>query len=190
MSDSQTLLDQRKGLPDALRLLTKQYPREIWRQHPNFDGLTSFWLDRHQELRDGLEQMRDTAIGAIDRSTEPDMAARHLIRAGKFYVDALEIHHQIEDFQYFPIFTKQEPRLSIGFSMLDADHDRLHQEMDGLEEEIARLIRVLQDGGDSRERVGRFHARLAEMAPLLNRHLIDEEELVVPIILEHGSPHV
>jgi len=40
-------LAQRSRLPDALRVLLEQYPRDMWESHRNFDGLTRFWLERH-----------------------------------------------------------------------------------------------------------------------------------------------
>ena len=34
---------------------------------------------------------------------------------------------------------------------------------------------------------GRFRDELAHLEQLLDRHLIDEEELIVPVILRYGS---
>ena len=37
-------LDVRDGLPDELRVLLKDFPRESWSNHPDFNGLTAFWI--------------------------------------------------------------------------------------------------------------------------------------------------
>ena len=44
-------LGVRAGLPDALRVLLADYPREGWESHPHFTGLVRFWLDRHLMFR-------------------------------------------------------------------------------------------------------------------------------------------
>ena len=44
-------LADRKKLPDALRVLLEDYPRDGWELDPGFDGLVRFWLDRHLMFR-------------------------------------------------------------------------------------------------------------------------------------------
>ena len=39
-------LARRDGLPDALRVLLAEYPREAWESHPNLTALMRFWLER------------------------------------------------------------------------------------------------------------------------------------------------
>ena len=39
-------LGTRAGLPDALRCLLADYPRDGWPAHRDFHGLAAFWLDR------------------------------------------------------------------------------------------------------------------------------------------------
>ncbi len=50
-------LETRAGLPDALRVLLRDYPRERWGGDPNFHGLVSFWLGMHLHFRDALGTM-------------------------------------------------------------------------------------------------------------------------------------
>jgi hypothetical protein len=57
-NDDILALANRTGLPDALRVLLAEYPRDLWTSHRNFDGLTRFWLERHlgfRQLMDGLQ---------------------------------------------------------------------------------------------------------------------------------------
>jgi hypothetical protein len=42
-------------------------------------------------------------------------------------------------------------------------------------------------GGDARVAAGALDAELADLARLIGRHLEDEEDLIVPVILAHGA---
>ena len=37
-----TRLESRTGLPDGLRVLVSEYPRDLWQSHRNFDALKRF----------------------------------------------------------------------------------------------------------------------------------------------------
>tara|TARA_B110000503_G_scaffold31596_1_gene51087 strand:- start:2423 stop:2554 length:132 start_codon:yes stop_codon:yes gene_type:complete len=41
-----------------------------------------------------------------------------------------------------------------------------------------------------RENTGKFEADLTQLEKLLDRHLNDEEELIVPVILKFGAPNM
>ena len=56
--DTLSDLDRRTGLPDALCVLLRDYPRDLWQSHAQFDGLIRFWLDRHALFR--------TLLGRLD----------------------------------------------------------------------------------------------------------------------------
>ncbi|MGB0354336.1 MAG: hemerythrin domain-containing protein, partial [Paracoccaceae bacterium] len=61
-------LAHREGLPDALRILLQDYPRETWQAHPNFGGLVAFWLDRHLMFRRLDAMLTDAVQQALDRN--------------------------------------------------------------------------------------------------------------------------
>ncbi|PJJ86295.1 hemerythrin HHE cation binding domain-containing protein [Brevirhabdus pacifica] len=204
MMESLPLRD-RDGLPDALRTLLADYPREAWEQHPQFTGLVQFWLERHMMFRQLEELMGRDLQAVLERQADPAISARRLGRFGGMLVQQLNGHHQIEDLHYFPLLTELEPRLERGFEMLERDHDAL----DGLLAEFAReansaIVAMAGHGslpvhgpggsgpqGDAREgalddprpAVDRFASQLESFRSLLERHLLDEEDLVVPVIL-------
>lgn len=176
----------REGLPDALRVLLRDYPRDGWERDPNFHGLVSFWLSMHLQFRDGLALMRDDAEAVLDRRMDARDWGGRLSRVGGQFVQHLHQHHGIEDHHYFPILSQRDPRLTRGFAILDTDHTDLHGLIDGFVEGANAALSSL-DAPDLRSQAGRVHEMLGRFERFLNRHLTDEEELVVPVLLRDGE---
>jgi hemerythrin-like domain-containing protein len=181
MSDLAT----RPGLPDALRVLLAGYPRAGWQAHPHFDGLVRFWLDRHLAFRHLLAAMQAETAAMLDRNADPQAYAARLLRLGGHFVGDLHGHHQIEDHHYFPLLAQLDPRLSRGFDLLDSDHHALAAHLDRFVETANGVLTGWQ-GAALHDATAAFHATLADSARLLDRHLTDEEDLIVPVILAHG----
>ena len=180
-------LSRRDGLPDALRVLLRDYPRDLWTAHRNFDGLTRFWLERHLMFRQVLDQWQGETRGFLDSKADPRAHARQTARLGGFLIEGLHGHHQIEDAHYFPTLSGAEPRLSRGFDLLDADHQALDRELAALTDAANAHLRALAEPeSTSRDTAAAVLARLDGFARFLDRHLTDEEELVVPVILHHA----
>jgi iron-sulfur cluster repair protein YtfE (RIC family) len=181
-------LSQRSGLPDALRSLIEAYPRAGWVQNPNYSQLIAFWLDRHLMFRRLLDQLDSDAKAALDRVEGPDQYKRKLHRFGGMLINELHGHHQIEDAQYFPIMAKLEKTAERGFDILDADHHSL----DGILSDLANSANaVLQHDGATGgfiDATAALKGQLDAFRPMLNRHLTDEEELVVPVLLKYDPP--
>jgi hemerythrin-like domain-containing protein len=181
---SDPLLDirARAGLPDALRVLLERHPRAGWRAHPEYGALTQFWLDRHLGFRRTLGALRADARAALDGRLDPRAHAARLARLGGHFMRELEGHHSVEDHVYFPKMTALQPRLERGFALLDADHHALHGELEGF---ASRANAVLAGGGQGA--LGPLEEGLTGMERFLDRHLTDEEDLIVPVILEVGE---
>ncbi|MDJ0821162.1 MAG: hemerythrin domain-containing protein [Paracoccaceae bacterium] len=173
-------LTSRKGLPEALRVLLAEFPRPDWEAHANFTGLVQFWMERHVMFRRLTEALREDAEAAVDGRLDPVQHGARLGRLGSMLVQQLHGHHQIEDHHYFPQLIGMERRLSRGFDVLDKDHHAL----DGLLGRFTEKANaVLQGQGEA----GVFHAELVSFEGLLHRHLEDEEDLIVPVLLKHGT---
>ncbi len=188
MTDTPKTLENRDGLPDALRILIEQYPRDLWEGHSNFDGMTRFWLSRHLEFRRALKMMQDDAQALLGKG-DTERLTNRLAHVGRFFVEALHGHHHIEDHHYFPIFIQTEPRLAAGFEILDKDHHTLHAHLDTLEGMIGALAQPRAVAEDNSRMFGRLEQVLGDFDRFMDRHLIDEEDLIVPIVLKYGPIH-
>lgn len=175
-------LTERAGLPEALRVLVDALPRADWTDHPNLGEMVQFWLQRHLMFRDLLNRLTADAEGMLDRRIAPEHYTPRLTRLGGFFLQNLHGHHQIEDDYYFPKLIGLDRRLERGFEVLDADHHVLHDLLDGFE---AAANEALQ-AEDTREAVAGVHTELGRLQRLLDRHLTDEEEIIVPVILTTG----
>lgn len=172
-------LTSRKGLPDALRVLLETYPREVWEGQANFGVLTRFWLDRHLMFRRLTNMLSSDTQARLDAALEAQAYLHRLNRFGGMLVGELHGHHQIEDHHYFPRLSRLEPGLQRGFALLDGDHHVLDERLENF---TAQANTVL--AGDP---PGRFLDALEDLDALLRRHLDDEEDLIVPILLKHGE---
>lgn len=182
MPDFPELFD-RTSLPDPLRVLIEELPRAGWERHPNFGGLVQFWLSRHLDFRAMHGQMLRAAHQYLDGKLSGHDWQAGLRAAGNRFLDELHGHHMIEDFEYFPVLADLEPRLSAGFDMLERDHQALDGLLDGFR---AAATAALRAPDPPHELAGRFLDGLHRLGGFLERHLIDEEDLVVPVVLKSG----
>lgn len=181
-------LDIRTGLPEDLKVLIARYPREMWTSHGNLGEMARFWLSRHAMFREiggalneAGEQFRGDRIGA--REFAGFFAPRL-----QFFLQQLHLHHHIEDDHYFPIFRQADAGLERGFAILESDHDSLAE---GIEASIVaanRFLRALDGPPDDIKRAAEdYLACGGSLLRGLHRHLDDEEDLIVPLILDRGE---
>jgi iron-sulfur cluster repair protein YtfE (RIC family) len=181
-------LETRPGLPDALQVLLRDHPRATWESDPRFHGLVSFWLDRHLAFRHLIGRMQAETRAFLDNAgTDPRTYAGRLSRLGGQFVGDLHGHHMIEDQHYFPRLAAIAPRIGHGFAILDRDHQALDGHIDTFVKGANAILNGLDAPAMLLTRVGRFGADLDRMDGFLNRHLLDEEDLIVPVILKHGE---
>lgn len=192
MDQSVFNLDTRTGLPADLRVLLDRYPREIWAGHQNLGATARFWLQRHDMFRElgaalqgALSQQREgtLAMGPFRQWFAPRL---------QFFLTQLEDHHGIEDQHYFPVFQRAEHKLAHGFELLEADHDVIHRDLLATAETANRFLAVeIGVGGQPRDDARRASDAYADASErLLNRlvrHLADEEDLIIPLILDRGE---
>jgi len=181
---TETSLLERGALPDALRVLVTEIPRETWEAHPHFGGIVQFWLERHLMFRDLLARLRAETESLIDRRIAPEAYAPVLSRVGGTFLNELHGHHHIEDAHYFPKLVRLDARVERAFDILDADHKTLDGLLNRFADGANGVLRAQDDG--VREAAARFGGELETLAGFIDRHLIDEEEIIVPVILKSG----
>ncbi len=181
-------LDRRTGWPPELRLLIERHPRESWPTAGGIGPTGRFWLQRHDLFRE-LTAALAMAAGELreGRLDAARFAPWFRPRMG-FLLQELHGHHRIEDLHYFPVFRTAEPRLARGFEVLDVDHHAIDRAIAELGTASDTLLRALATPAD--DRPGAI-AGLATTLPLflqrLLRHLDDEEDLVIPLLIERGE---
>lgn len=177
-------LATRSGLPAEFALILSDLPRAGWPQHRDFNGLAAFWIERHLGFRQTLRDLAAATEARLDQTFAPEAFAGQLLRQGSGLLSDLIGHHRIEDEAYFPHLARLEPRIAGGFGLLDADHHALHALIDRFATGANAALSEADDARQ-REKTARFLADLRDFDRLLARHLDDEEDLVLPVVLKH-----
>jgi len=181
-------LDTRAGWPADLRLLIDRYPREVWTGHANLGQMAQFWLQRHDMFREIGAALSDATTAFRDgTATAEDFRAWFPPRL-QFLLQQLHAHHQVEDLHYFPVFQAAEARLARGFDVLEADHRVIHEAIMGtVDSANAFIARDAADAGALRAAGERYAVAGGALLDKLTRHLADEEDLIIPLILDRGE---
>jgi hypothetical protein len=180
-------LDTRAGWPADLRLLIERYPRETWTGHANLGAMAQFWLQRHDMFRE-IGASLDAATTAFREgtATAADFRAFFPPRL-QFFLQQLNAHHQIEDLHYFPVFQAAEARLAHGFDVLEADHHLIHGQIDATVEAANAFLRTPANDAAAKAAGEGYAQANSHLLRLLTRHLGDEEDLIIPLILDRGE---
>jgi len=122
----------------------------------------------------------------LDGEMDPPEYAARLSYRGNALVGNLHGHHGWEDHSYFPELSAADPRFDAGLEILENDHQMLDQVLhDFTDAAIGTLRRIELNKLDARNDAEQVYAEAQVIENLLSRHLVDEEELAVPIIIHH-----
>ena len=180
--------DANKGWPAELAFLLERHPRATW---PTAGSASvAFWLGVHERLRRDAAGL--DAAGDEYRAGRSSPAQLAVIAAPRLrgLVAAMQGHHQIEDFEYFPEFRRAEPRLAAGFDRLEREHAALNRNVDAALAALGELRAAAERAAEpaSAATLKLAAQRYVDAAALVSadllRHLHDEENLVVPLLLE------
>lgn len=148
-----------------------------------------FWLEIHDGFRREAEAVRASGEAYRDGRVPPDRLAAAAVPRLWSLVAHLDGHHRIEDVHYFPAFRKADARLAPGIDALERDHHRLCEYVTACIAAAGNLDEALRVNGDSpradapRRAADRLVARAELLTRRLLRHLDDEEDLVIPLML-------
>ncbi len=173
-------------MPEAMRLLLVDYPRDSWESHVGFKDLTKQWLGAHQMFRRLSATLRIDAERYLDKKISNEEYVNKLSYRGGALVNSLHGHHNWEDHSYFPELSAADSRFNAGLEILEKDHEVLNEVLDIFTKAANATIRRIQlDNAFAENETGELQESATAIETLLNRHLSDEEELAVPIILHH-----
>ena len=103
----------------------------------------------------------------------------------QFLLQQLNAHHQIEDLHYFPVFQTAEARLAHGFEVLESDHHAIHDSIATTVDAANAFLRTPVNEPDPFRAAGDAYVVTGdELLRLLTQHLRDEEDLIIPLILD------
>lgn len=187
MSDPEALiLGRRRGLPDHVAPLRSAFPKPGWRTHANFGALADFWLHVHASLRQEGAAVCRTVDAFRGRTLDAAGFQQSFASGLNRFLQHLDQHHRIEDHAYFPKFRQLDPRLVAGFDLLEADHALIHQHLVATVTQARALLQALA-GPDAPRAADGYAMQIGAFVDLLLAHLADEEDLVIPAILQHGE---
>jgi len=177
---------ERTGLDVSLRAELIGLPRETWRTHANYAGQAEHWQQIHGAMLANsahvTRALAAIAEGRVGQAQMPELSAQIRETAAHFTEHAHH-HHRLEDHHIFPGFVRARPALARPLALLDADHLVLDASIQAFE-------RALRDFPDDTAPASAFD-RLAETAGrvdrIMQRHIADEEEIVIPTVLA-GEP--
>ncbi|MCK8464241.1 hemerythrin domain-containing protein [Aliiroseovarius sp. S1339] len=169
-----------------MRLLLRDYPRDAWPDHPNFAASIQNWMGAHIMFGQLAELVRANAEGYLDKQIAPEDHARRLSQYGNLLVRNLHGHHNWEDRSFFPELSSADARFDSGLDTLETDHVVLDDLLDQFTRKANRVVTLTQlDEAQAREEAHAVRDMTAVLQGFLLRHLSDEEDLVVPILLHH-----
>ena len=184
-------IDQRTGWPEELCVVLKEHPRETWPETRS--PMARFWIDKHNYIRrqsDALQSANEEYRN--DRLEAAQFGAWAAPRLQGFLAE-LHGHHQVEDFHYFPAFRSAEPRLAAGFDVLARDHELIHEGIVNIVESVNAFFRTIDpeagagDKAAQRAAAERYIAASRQLHERLERHLTDEEDLIIPLMIRQDD---
>ncbi|MCP2041557.1 iron-sulfur cluster repair protein YtfE (RIC family) [Neisseria sp. HSC-16F19] len=155
-------------------------PPAKWGTLPSF-GTAATWLGMHHSLRRGQSELEHLNREFLNQHLEWGNYRQQLLAIAEPHYGHLHGHHSLEDRHYFPRLRLREPRLQAGFDLLDSDHTTIERQLHGIR---ALLVRLQQAGADTADfaLAEQLHHAVAENGQWLYRHLMDEEDLVIPML--------
>lgn len=181
-------LFSRAGLPTDLTFLLDKYPRIAWRQSDGLDGMARFWLKRHNFFRELAAMLNKSVTALNEEQVDPVSFAQWFLPRLELLLGELEAHHNVEDMHYFPLLMAEEPRLKRGFDILDSDHHTIHDLLEGNASAGRQFAGALVTGGDAMRFAADHYATESErLLAGLMRHLDDEEDLIIPLLIDRHS---
>jgi|GEM_PF-4572171 iron-sulfur cluster repair protein YtfE (RIC family) len=175
----------RDGLPGALRPLAAQLPRAAWQGDSKLAGQGSMLIEIHDMLRAKFVAL----VGSGQTwSGQGDTAAyrRSVLPKLSDLFNILEFHHRAESEFAFPKMAAVDPRTRAAFDLLNLDHQVIHALMENAwRNALAFNSRAATEARSDIEAAALMES-IERMTTPFTRHLLDEEDIVIPHLARHG----
>jgi len=183
---TQTHITKRIALPEDMRFLLRDYPREAWPTNPHFARSIANWMGAHAMFRQLGEIVTGETELYLTKGRAPQDYAARLSEFGNMLVRNLHGHHTWEDRSFFPEIEGADPRFAEGLDMLEGDHMEMDALLERFTHQANRVVKLIHlDEAQAREESKPLQDTSRRIEAFLARHLADEEDLVVPILLHH-----
>ena len=140
---------------------------------------TSGWLKVHTNIRKRQRILVQISEAYISGEFDWSEYRSQILKRINMHVLKLHQHHGVEDEGFFPEFVSMYPKLAPAFEILGHDHEYLNELLDKLQIQNDQLARSeVEDKALAEE----LHKTLVAVTDLLQQHLTDEEDLVIPIL--------
>ena len=140
---------------------------------------TSGWLKVHTNIRKRQRILVQISEAYISGEFDWSEYRSQILKRINMHVLKLHQHHEVEDDGFFPEFVSMYPKLAPAFEILGHDHGYLNGLLDKLQIQNDQLARSeIEDKALAEE----LHKTLVAVTDLLQQHLTDEEDLVIPIL--------
>lgn len=169
-----------------MRTLLRDYPREAWPDHPNFARSIRKWMGAHSAFRQAAALLNDQSAQMQEDQIDSERFIANLGYYGRGLVQNLHGHHTWEDLKFFPELSSADGRFDRGLDMLETDHVQMDGVLEGFQRTLHRVLLLSQMAPEQvRDELPALTEQTGALRSFLKRHLSDEEDLVVPILLHH-----
>ncbi len=171
-------------------------PRDAWAGDPRFHGEPEFWLQIHHSLLSSSAELPTLCESVMEAAGTRDLQVDARLTSARlksqYLVQHAHHHHHVEDHHFFPVFARACPTLAPHLALLDGDHRVLAAVLERMISATAALPdNALQGQGGSASAlddsvlgpVERLLAAAVDFDTLFRRHIGDEEEICIPIML-------
>ncbi|MGB0571745.1 MAG: hemerythrin domain-containing protein [Alphaproteobacteria bacterium] len=182
-------LTVRTALPEGFAFLLAEYPRPVWEGHPNNGQWCQFWLQRHQMFRDYSVALTDACEQLADGKIEAAAFHEWFVPRVNFYFGEIDTHHKVEEYHYFPALAQAEAQMARGIELLEGDHRVVHDRLMAAHGAVVALDGAIRETpADIASAAPAARDGIAALGSGLGRHLEDEEDIIVPLILDRSEP--
>ena len=158
--------------------LYNKLPPEQWFA-ADYAYKTSGWLKVHTNIRKRQRILTQISEAYIDGEFDWAEYRSQILKRINMHILKLHQHHGVEDDGFFPEFIRMYPQLAPAFEILGHDHEYLNALLDKLQIQNDALAK---SEGEDKALAEQLHDTLVKVTDLLQQHLTDEEDLVIPIL--------